>query len=98
MPAISLFSGNLANAGNESVCFRHFSKDGGDAKYLEGILKIQKKSGEIFWEHPFDPATKHDFTNFFKNQPSKSTPPHWLSFLCHGKADEVDPFSSKLEI
>lgn len=95
LPAWSLISDDVLKSSENrktggSYCFRYFPKDTQDKDYYLELLN------EIDWSCTEDDANENTIIKY--NDIFKEMPPEWLSILCHGRADEVTPFRSVLEL
>lgn len=95
LPAWSLIpDSSLKNkpASGQGHCLRAYAKPEDDETYFKEYFdKLTLKD-----DNKKDKASKDDFIQLEKN--SKTAPPKWLIFLCHGKANEVEPFKSALKL
>ena len=89
LPAWSLASDNEQNQSLEGNCLlRYFEKDN-EKNVTQDILNNKD------WTYTKDDFNKEDMDNFIETLKDKA--PEILCLLCHGEADKVNPFNSKLK-
>ena len=79
----------IPTLGTVRYCLRNFDKTG-HKDYLKNIYDLS------VWTCKKDDITKEHIVKLAERV--EKTPPEILAILCHGEADEVDPFASRLKL